>query len=243
MRPTKQIYANYTPEDFLVWKTLFSRQLKNLENKVSNEFIYSLEKVGFNADSIPDFIKVNEKLNNYTGWQLVTVPNISEVNEFFIYLSQKKFTSTCWLRTLKQLDYLEEPDMFHDVFGHTPLLSNKNYSLFFEAMGKLAVKHIHQKEIILKLQRLYWFTIEFGLINENNKIKVFGAGIISSKEEAEHAVGNKSKKTEFNLIKIMKHDFRTDILQNEYYVIDSFEQLSYSLKQFETELEEGCLIK
>jgi phenylalanine-4-hydroxylase len=238
MRPTKQIYANYTPEDFLVWKTLFNRQLKNLENKVSNEFIYSLEKVGFKADLIPDFINVNEKLIKYTGWQLVTVPNISEVDEFFIYLSQKKFTSTCWLRTLKQLDYLEEPDMFHDVFGHTPLLSNMSYTLFFEAIGKLAIKYIDQKEIILKLQRLYWFTIEFGLINEDDQIKVFGAGIISSKEETEHAIGNRSLKTDFNLAQIMKHDFRTDVLQNEYYVIDSFEQLSFSLKQFELELEE-----
>lgn len=238
MRPTKQIYANYTPEDFLVWKTLFNRQIKNLENKVSNEFIYSLEKVGFNAESIPDFIKVNKKLKSYTGWQLVTVPNISEAEEFFVFLSQKKFTTTCWLRTLQQLDYLEEPDMFHDVFGHTPLLSNKSYTLFFEAMGKLAVKYIDQKEIILKLQRLYWFTIEFGLINENNHIKVFGAGIISSKEETEHAIGNKSLKTDFNLIEILNHDFRTDILQDEYFVIDSFEQLSDSLKQFEMESEE-----
>ncbi|MEI8137246.1 MAG: phenylalanine 4-monooxygenase [Bacteroidota bacterium] len=242
MRPTKQIYENYTPEDFLVWKTLFNRQMKNLENKVSNEFILSLENVGFKADLIPDFTEVNQKLNNYTGWQLITVPNISEADEFFTFLSQKKFTSTCWLRTLQQLDYLEEPDMFHDVFGHTPLLSNTSYSLFFEAMGKLAVKYINEKEIILKLQRLYWFTIEFGLINEDNQIKVFGAGIISSKEETENAIGNKSIKTDFNLAKIMKHDFRTDVLQNEYFVIDSFEQLSESLKQFEKELEEVFLI-
>ncbi len=240
MKPTEQIYANYTTEDFLVWKTLFNRQLKNLENKVSNEFMYSLERVGFNADSIPEFLSVNQKLKNYTGWQLVTVPNISEADEFFVYLSQKKFTATCWLRTLQQLDYLEEPDMFHDVFGHTPLLSNTSYSLFFEAMGKLAVKYIHQKEIILKLQRLYWFTIEFGLINEDNKIKVFGAGIISSKGETEHAISNRSVKTDFNITEIMKHDFRTDVLQDEYYVIDSFEQLNDSLKQFELELEEVC---
>ncbi|MDP1801309.1 MAG: phenylalanine 4-monooxygenase [Bacteroidota bacterium] len=234
MRPTQQIYSNYTPEDFLVWKTLFNRQLKNLENKVSSEFMYSLERIEFHADAIPDFIQVNKKLKYLTGWELITVPNISEVDVFFKYLSQKKFTSTCWLRTMQQLDYLEEPDMFHDVFGHTPLLSNKSYSVFFEAMGKLAVKYIHQKEIILKLQRLYWFTIEFGLIKEDNKLKVFGAGIISSKEETENAIGNRSFKSDFDIDKIMKHDFRTDILQNEYYVIDSFEQLALCLKQFES---------
>ncbi|MBA2613847.1 MAG: phenylalanine 4-monooxygenase [Bacteroidetes bacterium] len=238
MRPTKQIYINYTAEDILVWKTLFNRQLKNLENKVSSEFMYSLERIEFNAETIPDFMQVNKKLKTLTGWQLVTVPNISEVDEFFKYLAQKKFTSTCWLRSMQQLDYLEEPDMFHDVFGHTPLLSNKSYALFFEAMGKIAARHIHQKEIILKLQRLYWFTIEFGLINENNKIKVFGAGIISSKEETAHATGNSSLKSDFDIERIMEHDFRTDVLQNEYYVIDSFEQLTECLKQFEKELEE-----
>jgi len=239
MRPTEQIYSNYTTEDLLVWKTLFNRQLKNLENKVSSEFMYSIDRVEFIADAIPDFTKVNQKLNNLTGWQLVTVPNISEVDEFFIYLAQKKFTSTCWLRTMQQLDYLEEPDMFHDVFGHTPLLSNKSYATFFEAMGKLAAKHIYNKEIILKLQRLYWFTIEFGLIKEDNKIKIFGAGIISSKEETEHAIDNRSLKTDFDINRIIAHNFRTDILQNEYYVIDSFEQLSHCLKQFEMELEEA----
>ena len=131
--------------------------------------------------------------------------------------------------------------MFHDVFGHTPLLSNKDYALFFESMGKLAVKYMHQKEIILMLQRLYWFTIEFGLIKENGTTKIFGAGIISSKEETKHAIGNNSIKTDFDMDKIMKHDFRTDILQNEYYVIDSFEQLIQSLKKFETELEKEMI--
>ncbi len=238
MRPTEQIYSNYTSEDFLVWKTLFKRQLKNLENKVSSEFLYSLERIEFNAEVIPDFVQVNKKLDTLTGWQLVTVPNISEADEFFKFLAQKKFTSTCWLRTIQQLDYLEEPDMFHDVFGHTPLLSNKSYSVFFESMGKLALKHIHNKEIILKLQRLYWFTIEFGLIKEGDKLKVFGAGIISSKEETENAISNRSLKEDFDIYRIMEHDFRTDILQNKYYVIDSFEQLTECLKQFEIELEE-----
>lgn len=238
MKPTTQIYNNYTSEDFLVWKTLFDRQIKNLENTISSEFLNSLQRIEFTPHAIPDFNLVNKKLNDLTGWQLVTVPNISEVEEFFTFLSQKKFTSTCWLRSMQQLDYLEEPDMFHDVFGHTPLLSNKVYSDFFERMGKLALKHINNKQIILKLQRLYWFTIEFGLIKENAETKIFGAGIISSKEETQHAIGNRSKKADFDLQKIMKHDFRTDVLQNEYYVTDSFEQLTESLKEFELTLEE-----
>lgn len=238
MKPVKQIYANYTPQDFLVWETLFNRQLKNLESKVSDEFIQALHLLDFTPKVIPDFEKVNKKLATLTGWQLHTVPEISEAKEFFYYLSQKKFTATCWLRTIKQLDYIEEPDMFHDVFGHVPLLSNNHYSTFFEAIGKLSLKYIHQSDIVVQLQRLYWFTIEFGLIEENNVIKVFGAGIISSKEETENALSNKTLKTEFNLGEILEHPFKTDVVQNHYYVIQSFDQLNQSFKQLELELEE-----
>ncbi len=237
MKPKQQIYANYTPEDFEVWRILFTRQLQTLENKVSAEYLSALHQVGFNDHTIPDFEKTNAILREMTGWQLVTVPNISPPGEFFEYLSHKKFTATCWLRGLHQLDYLEEPDMFHDVFAHTPLLCNKDYSTFFENIGKLAVKHEDNPRVLEKLQRLYWFTIEFGLIKENEGLKVFGAGIISSKEETLHALGEDSRKTTFDIEKIFNHEFRTDVLQNEYYVIDSFQQLVDSLKQVEAELE------
>lgn len=237
MKPTQQIYANYTPEDFKVWEILFKRQLQILENKVSGEYLKALATVGFNDHTIPDFEKTNAILRNMTGWQLVTVPNISPADAFFKYLSHKKFTATCWLRGLHQLDYLEEPDMFHDVFAHTPLLCNRDYSTFFENIGKLAVQHEGNSRVLEQLQRLYWFTIEFGLINEHDGLKVFGAGIISSKEETLHALGKTSRKTAFSIEKIIRHEFRTDILQNEYYVIDSFQQLTDSLKQVEAELE------
>ncbi len=238
MKPTEQVYSHYTPEDFWVWKTLFERQLNNLKPYVSAEFMQALTQVGFTAHTIPDFKALNNCLNGLTGWQLVTVPQISEAQQFFDYLSQKKFTATCWLRSKQQLDYLEEPDMFHDVFGHAPLLSNKNYSVFFESIGRLAVKYRRQPNIIIMLQRLYWFTIEFGLIDENHETRIFGAGIISSKGETVHAMSNKSVKKPFNLADILKHPFRTDVLQDEYYVIESFEQLTHSLRQFEARLEE-----
>jgi phenylalanine-4-hydroxylase len=208
---------------------------------VSFEFTEALDKADLSANAIPDFKLLNARLNSLSGWQLVTVPHISEANAFFNYLAQKKFTATCWLRSMQQLDYLEEPDMFHDVFGHAPLLSNKNYALFFETMGRLAVKHSQRPEIITKLQRLYWFTIEFGLIRENNRTMIFGAGIISSREETAHAIGTRSLKTAFDLERILNHPFRTDVLQDEYYVIDSFEQLNHSLRQFEAELEEHAV--
>lgn len=236
-RPAEQIYENYTAEDFQVWKILFDRQMENLEGKVAEEFLAALETVEFRNDRIPNFKEVNRILAGQTGWQIVTVPNISPAEEFFSLLANRKFTATCWLRAMEELDYLEEPDMFHDVFAHTPLLSNTAYTDFFQRMGKLALRYIEHPELVRKLQRLYWFTIEFGLIRNAGKLKIYGAGIISSKGETAHALGNASTKHEYDVARIFDHDFRTDIIQEEYYVIDSFEQLTASFPQIEELLE------
>ncbi len=233
MKPTQQIYSNYTQEDFAVWKILFDRQMEQLKGRVALEFMEALHKIGFNREEIPDFKKVNEKLAETTGWEIITVPNISPAKEFFTNLSHKKFTATCWLRKMSELDYLEEPDMFHDVFAHTPLLTNTAYTDFFQYIGTLAVKHIDQEDIVKKLQRLYWFTIEFGLIRSNGALKIYGAGIISSKGETIYSLSDQSIKHDFNLQKIYNHDFRTDIIQEEYYVIDSFDQLANAKEAIE----------
>lgn len=242
-KPKEQVYSNYTEEDFEVWKILFDRQMKNLENHVSLDFLAALEKVRFRPDRIPDFTEVNAILGKETGWGLHTVPNISEQPEFFKLLSQKRFTATCWLRTKEQLDYLEEPDMFHDVFAHTPLLSNQAYCDFFKSMGDLAMRHIHNPVIVEKLGRLYWFTIEFGMIYENRNMKAYGAGIISSAGETKNALGNSVKKFDFNIAKLFDTHFRTDILQDKYFVIDSFDQLLAAVPQIEEAIEEFTLAR
>jgi phenylalanine-4-hydroxylase len=236
MRPTKQIYKNYTKNDFLVWETLFVRQMKVLKPIVSSEYITSLQKVKFTKDKIPDFDEVNGLLNSLTEWSLQVVPNISPQKEFFQFLSEKKFTATCWLRTMEQLDYLEEPDMFHDVFGHVPLLSNISYVNFFKGISDIALKYIENQKAIELLGRIYWFTIEFGLIRENNELRIYGAGIISSLGETKHCLSDYSEKLDFDVKTIFNTDFRTDILQNTYFVIESFEQLYNSLDEIEIQL-------
>ncbi len=138
-RPVAQVYENYTEEDFLVWETLYKRQTELLQKYASGEYLKALDIIGFTSTTIPDFKHVKEVLAPLTGWQLETVPNISEQKEFFEFLSRKRFTATCWLRKMEQLDYLEEPDMFHDVFGHVPLLSNKPYTDFFKAISDVAL--------------------------------------------------------------------------------------------------------
>ena len=237
-KPEAQIYTNYTVEDFEVWKILFDRQLKNLERHVSLDFLEALEKIRFTSDRIPDFKEVNSLLQNQTGWSLYTVPNISEQATFFNLLSKQQFTATCWLRSKEELDYLEEPDMFHDVFAHTPLLSNKTYCSFFKEIGSLAMKHSNNPAIIKMLGSLYWFTIEFGMIYENRNMKAYGAGIISSAGETKNALSNHSKKIDFDINKILHTDFRTDVLQETYFVIDSFEQLQDALPAIEKIVDE-----
>ena len=171
-RPVEQIYSNYTEHDLLVWKTLFNRQMEILKPIVSVEYLEALNKVNFSAEKIPDFVEVNKLLAPLTAWSLHVVPNISPQKIFFQCLSKKEFTATCWLRTMEQLDYLEEPDMFHDVFAHVPLLSNKAYVDFFKGISDIAIKHLDDDRIIELLGRIYWFTIEFGLIKEKDQLKI-----------------------------------------------------------------------
>ncbi len=237
-RPITQIYSNYTEQDFLVWKILFQRQMKTLEPIISKEYLAALKKVQFNENEIPNFTDVNDILKSLTGWKLQVVPNISPQKEFFEFLSQKKFTTTCWLRTIEQLDYLEEPDMFHDVFGHVPLLSNSNYVNFFKGISDIALKHIDNPLAIDLLGKIYWFTIEFGLIREDNQLKIYGAGIISSKGETEFCLSDKAIHADFNVFDVFETDYRTDVIQSKYFIIESFEQLFNSLDIIENALSE-----
>ena len=240
-RPTQQIYSNYTKSDFEVWKTLFNKQLELLKPIVSVEYLNALRTINFTQDKIPDFEEVNAILKNKTSWSLEVVPNISEQKDFFSFLSQKKFTATCWLRTMEQLDYLEEPDMFHDVFGHVPLLCNQAYVDFFKGISDIALKNIDNPRAIELLGKLYWFTIEFGLIKEDGHVKIYGAGIISSKGETEHCLSKNAKQVPFDIQTIFNTNYRTDCIQETYFVIHSFQQLYDSLEEIEKVLQENVL--
>jgi phenylalanine-4-hydroxylase len=240
-RPTKQIYSNYNQQDFDVWKILFDRQIELLKPIVSKKYLEALTIVGFKNDEIPNFTKVDLVLKAYTGWSLEVVPNISEQDVFFNFLSQKKFTATCWLRKMDQLDYLEEPDMFHDVFGHVPLLCNSAYVAFFKGISDIALKYIDNPKAIELLGRMYWFTIEFGLIIEDDQVKIYGAGIISSKGETIHCLSEKANHLKFDVQTIFNTDYRTDNIQERYFVINSFQQLYDSLSELELLLEKNIL--
>jgi phenylalanine-4-hydroxylase len=227
----KQDYDLYTPEDFLVWKTLFERQMLLLEELASSEYLKSIKTVKFCAEKIPDFREVNEILGKETGWCLEVVEGIINEEDFFVLLSQKKFPATTWLRKLSELDYLPEPDMFHDVFAHVPLLINQKFCDFFRTIGDLGVENRTNPEILTMLGRLYWFTVEFGLIKENEKLKIYGAGILSSFGESKFSVSHEPQHLDFNVEEIMRTAFENDKIQDKYFVISSFDQLYDSIEQ------------
>lgn len=222
----KQQFDAYKPEDFEVWKTLFERQVINLEDKACAEYLKALDDMSevLRPDQIARFSELNDWFNSRTGWQIECVPGLIPVDEFFALLAKKRFCSSTWLRSMDQLDYLEEPDMFHDIFGHVPLLSNPIFSEFAHEYGKLGNKLKNAEEKVIMLQRLYWFTIEFGLI-EQNGLKIYGAGIASSFGESIACLKDDVPKLAFDLEEVIHTFFRTDEIQSKYFVISSFEEL------------------
>ena len=226
----KQEFEKYTAEDLAVWTILFERQVKNLEGKASDHYLNALYEMRsvLNATSLPDFTQINEWFQSSTGWEIYCVPGLIPVDEFFILLADKKFPSSTWLRSMEKLDYLEEPDMFHDIFGHIPLLSNPVFSDFIHAFGQLGKSMVDDEEKLLMLQRLYWFTIEFGLIQEE-QMKIYGAGIMSSFGEAISSLEKTTEKRIFEMDEVLNMPFITTEMQQFYFVINSFEELFDSI--------------
>ncbi len=226
----RQQFELYTQADRDVWRTLFERQIKNLQDKACEEYLFAINEMCdvLHPNDIARFSEIDEWFTSSTGWRMECVPGLIPVDDFFRLLAEKRFCSSTWLRSMDQLDYLEEPDMFHDVFGHIPLLSNPVFSDFANEFGKLGLTVINDEEKLKMLQRLYWFTIEFGLISDNG-IKLYGAGIASSYGESISSLTDQNLKLEFDLDKVIHEEFRTDVVQTKYFVIDSFEELFDSI--------------
>ena len=233
----KQIYSNYTNEDQEVWQILFDRQLEKLPEKASSEFLKGMNRISFNRDAIPNFDDTNKILNDLTGWSIYAVPGIVDDKVFFELLSQRKFPATTWIRKKSQLDYLEEPDMFHDVFAHVPLLTNKSFCEFLESLSKIALNHTDDPVAIHLLSRIYWYTVEFGLIDEEGKRRIYGAGILSSSGETDYSLSQKPQHLGYRVSEVFESEYRKDVYQTKYFVIDSYEALYHSIPLISKELD------
>lgn len=229
-----QNYEKYTDKDQRIWHILFEKQQLVLEDKASKFFLDGINICGFKTDAIPKVEKINKNLIKSTGWEMYVVPGLIADKPFFEFLANKKFPVSTWIRSVKELEYLEEPDMFHDFYGHVPLLSNQDFVDYIEKLAKIALKYIDNPYAIELIGRLYWFTVEFGLIKEDGNLKIYGAGILSSPSESFFSVTNANvPRYRFDLRHILKTPYYKHDFQRQYFVIDSYEQLYKSLKYLE----------
>lgn len=219
-----QHWSSYTAEEHALYRRLHERQMAQLPGLACDAFIEAVKELG-SPDHIPDFDAVNQKLSRATGWTIVAVPGLIPEEAFFGLLAQRRFPVTSWIRRPEEFDYVVEPDVFHDLFGHVPLLFNPVFADYMQAYGQGGLK-ASGLGACEHLARLYWYTVEFGLIQTPAGWRAYGAGILSSAGELRHSVlSAEPKRIAFDLQRLMRSRYRIDAYQSTYFVIDSFEQL------------------
>lgn len=220
-----QDWAAYTPVEHQTWDTLYARQMKILPGRAADVFMKGLHALDLNTGGIPDFAVMNPKLQALTGWTVVCVPGLVPDDVFFDHLANRRFPSGQFIRKPEQLDYLQEPDIFHDVFGHVPMLTDPDFADYMEAYGK-GGQRAAALGMLPNLARLYWYTVEFGLMREEGGLRIYGAGIVSSATESVFAVEDPSpNRIAFDLERVMKTLYRIDDFQQVYFVIESIDSL------------------
>lgn len=212
----------HSDEDQAVWRLLVERQSVLARQHACAEFLDGLRTLGI-GDAIPDFAEINARLQTLTGWRIVGVPGLIPDAVFYDHLAHRRFPVTVWIRSRAELDYLVEPDLFHDFFGHVPLLANKVFADYMQLYGERGVE---AGPNVALLARLYWYTVEFGLIRTAAGLKAYGAGILSSAAEVKHAIEDHGvDRLPFEAMQVMRRPYEIDRLQNTYFVLDDFRQL------------------
>jgi len=220
----EQDYSRYSPGHQQVWQRLYARQHELLPGRACSAFLSALESLDF-GDAIPSFDAVNERLHAATRWKLVPVPGLLPDEVFFGHLARRQFPVTVWIREPEEFDYIVEPDIFHDFFGHVPMLFDAQIADYLQAYGLGGLK-AQQLGGLKYLARLYWYTIEFGLIAEAGGVRAYGAGILSSPGEIRHALESpQAHRERFDLIRVMQTKYLIDDFQKTYFIVDSFGQL------------------
>jgi phenylalanine-4-hydroxylase len=226
----KQDWKSYTPDDHEVWGMLYERRMKELRKNGSKIFLKGADTIGLKKETVPDLAEVNRRLAPPTGWEAVPVNGYIPAKAFFQCLSLRKFPTTVTIRKRDQLDYLPEPDILHDVFGHVPLHADPVFADFLQHYGQVAAA-AENEEDITRMARLFWFTVEFGLIREDGQVKVYGSGLISSHGEAANALGPKCDRRPFSLDAVFNQHFEIDHFQDVLFVTESFDQLYKAVEE------------
>lgn len=220
-----QNWQAYTAEEHATWDTLFERQAKLLPGRASQAWLNGLHALRLSESGIPNFEELSERLMRLTGWQVVAVPGLVPDDVFFDHMANRRFVAGNFIRRPDQLDYIQEPDVFHDVFGHVPMLADPVFADYLAAYGRGGVRAM-ELGALKQLGRLYWYTVEFGLVEEAEGLRIYGSGIVSSSAESRFALEDPSpNRIRFDLARVMRTQYRIDDFQQNYFVIPSFDEL------------------
>ena len=220
-----QGWDQYTLEEHATWVTLYERQTKIIQGRACDAFLKGLDALDLHGAGVPDFQRLSEKLRALTGWSVVAVPGLVPDDVFFDHLANRRFPAGSFIRRPDQLDYLEEPDVFHDVFGHVPMLTDPVFADYMAAYGRGGGRALELGRL-KNLARLYWYTVEFGLLQTPEGLRIYGAGVLSSAAESVFALDAPDpNRLGFDLERVMRTPYRIDDFQQVYFVIDSLEQL------------------
>ncbi len=220
-----QGWEHYTAQEHGVWKTLFERQSRLLPGRACRAFVQGMQQLPMGPDEIPDFRRVSDVLMRHTGWQIVAVPGLVPDDVFFDHLANRRFPCGQFIRQPHELDYLQEPDVFHDVFGHVPMLMNPALADFIQAYGQGGLR-AKALGVLDKLARVYWYTVEFGLVQEGDALRIYGAGIASSRTESIFSLDDPSPhRIRFDLERVMRTHYRIDDFQESYFVLRDLDEL------------------
>ena len=216
-------YPEYSQEDHDIWRTLFERQMAMLPGRAGEAYLNGIQVLGMTPDRLPSLADMSRRLENATGWKVARIPGLLHERDFFDLLARRIFPSTDYIRGREELDYTPAPDCFHDMFGHMPMLSEPAFAHFYQLFGKAALRAEGKDRP--RLERFHWFTVEFGLIRQDEGMRIFGAGILSSKNEVKHALSEKVTKRPFDPEGIVEQDYDVWHLQDVLFVLESFDQL------------------
>ena len=223
-QPDERGFIAYTDEEHDIWHVLMKRQLELIQGRACQAFLDGVEQLQLPEDRIPQLSEISATLQTTTGWGVARVPALISFDRFFSLLANKQFPVATFIRCREELDYLEEPDIFHEIFGHCPLLTDPDFAAFTANYGRLGLAATKEERVYLA--RLYWLTVEFGLLNSSSGLKIYGGGILSSYGETRYALeSNLPVREPFDLMRVLRTPYRIDILQPLYYIIDSLAEL------------------
>ena len=227
---TTQDWSRYSVENHEVWRILYARRMRQLVTTASQVFLRGASTIGLAADQVPDLEEVNSRLAPLTGWRAVPVTGFLPAREFFDCLAQRQFPTTVTVRPRKALDYVPEPDIFHDVFGHVPLHADPVFANVLQQLGRIGATARSEADV-QRITRLFWFTVEFGLVREEGSIRIYGSGLISSHGDAANALGQNCDQRPFDLDQVLYQPFEIDHLQPVLFVLESFDQLFEAIRR------------